>query len=331
MAAGSENGQGQAAPTTLDKIEQGAKIFATAAIPVVIAFGGWIIQTTVEHDKERAAQFQQQQQSAIDRDKIVQQSAIARDQISLEYVKIAKDILTSAEKAPPELSKWSWQLLNGVSPVKFDKDDLYRLIKRRDGIPAPSVSTGALTFASLAPEYVQLFSDMKLGPQAEKLDAIVETILAAKPRYVNVEKTTGVPWYFVAIAHYAETGLNFETHLHNNDPLTSRTVHVPAGRPLRGDPPFTWEDSARDALELSGVTHVQDWSVARFLYQMERYNGFGYRRQQVNSPYLWNCTSQYFKGQYVGDHVFDPNAIPPRCGAAALLRKLMDRRLVALN
>jgi lysozyme family protein len=77
---------------------------------------------------------------------------------------------------------------------------------------------------------------------------------------------------------------------------------------------------------------VQDWSIARFLYQMERYNGFGYRRQQINSPYLWNCTSLYTKGRYVADGHFDPNAAPPpRCGAAALLRQLINRGQVALK
>jgi lysozyme family protein len=313
MTAGSDNGQ--ATPTTLDRLEQVAKIFATVAIPIVVAIGGWIIQTTVEHDKERAAQIQQEQQSAIDKDKI-----------SLEYVKIAKDILTSTDNVPPELTTWSWRLLDGVSPVKFAREDLDRLIKRQERIPAPAASPGALTFPSLASEYTQLFGDMKLGPQAGDLNAIADKIVAAKPRYESVERATGVPWYFVAVLHYAENGMNFETHLHNDDPLTARTVHVPKGRPL------TWEDSARDALELGGLTRVQDWSSARLLYETERWNGFGFRRRQINSPFVWNCTSQYTKGRYVEDGHFDPNAAPPpRCGAAALLRQLMDRRLVALN
>ena len=73
-----------------------------------------MIQTTIEHDRERAARIQQDQQSALDKDKI-----------SLEYVKIAKEILTSSQQnIPKELTTWSWKLLDGVSPVKFDKDAL---------------------------------------------------------------------------------------------------------------------------------------------------------------------------------------------------------------
>jgi lysozyme family protein len=131
--------------------------------------------------------------------------------------------------------------------------------------------------------------------------------------------------------HYTDRGLDFQTHLHNKDPLTDRTVQVPAGRPKLGQPPFTWEDSASDAVELFGATSTPDWSIARVLYFMERYNGFGYRRRQVNSPFLWNCTSQYTKGQFVADHVFDPEATPERCGVAALLKRLMDRQLIALK
>jgi hypothetical protein len=74
-------------PTLPDKSEQAAKIFATALLP-----GGWIIQTTIEHDKERAAQIATEQQRAADRDKR-----------SLEYVKLAKEILTGDKEIPKEL------------------------------------------------------------------------------------------------------------------------------------------------------------------------------------------------------------------------------------
>jgi len=306
-----ETGQSPPLRSPLDNIEQGAKIFATAAIPVIIALGGWAIQATIEHDKEQ----------------------VDKDKISLEYVKIAKDILTSTEKdVPAELTTWSWRLLDGVSPIKFDKGDLDRLIARKERIPAPSVPSASFDFLSLAPEYDQMFNSMRLTGGNERLDAAVGKLLAGKDRYAEVEKRTGVPWFIVGVVHYLETGLNFQTHLHNDDPLNARTVHVPAGRPRTGQPPFTWEDSAQDAFELTGVTKVPDWSIARVLYELERYNGWGYRRRQINSPYLWNCTSQYTKGRFVADGHFDPEGVPPpNCGGAALLKRLMDRQLVALK
>jgi lysozyme family protein len=60
----------------------------------------------------------------------------------------------------------------------------------------------------------------------------------------------------------------------------------------------------------------------------KRYNGFGYRRQQiVFTPYLWAATNHYTKGKYVEDGVYDPNAIDHQLGCAPLIRYLTDRTL----
>jgi hypothetical protein len=227
-------GQAEQKTSRLDKIEQAAKIFATTMIPIIVAFGGWMIQTTIEHDKERAARVQQDQQSALDKDKI-----------SLEYVKIAKEILTSSQQSiPKELTTWSWKLLDGVSPVKFDKDALHRLIEREERIPAPTPSVAPTNFVSLAPEYAQMFKEMKLTGGKGELDSDVIKILENKTRYDAVEKSTGVPWYVVALIHKAD-GFNFSVVLHNGlDPLTKKTVNIPVGR----GPFTTWEESARDAI-----------------------------------------------------------------------------------
>jgi lysozyme family protein len=309
---------GKASPSFLDKAEKIAKIFATAAIPIIIGVGGWIIQTTMEHDKEEAARIQQDQQRAVDKDKI-----------SLEYVKIAKEILTSTEKdIPRELTTWSWRLIDGVSPVKFAKDDLDRLIARKERIPTP---TTARDFRSLADEYDRMFKNMTLTVGNQKVDGIVDKIVEFKGRYSELERKTGVPWFVVGVLHYEENGMNFQKHLHNNDPLTALTVHVPVGRPGTGQPPFTWEDSALDALELSGFTHTQDWSITRILFELERWNGFGYRVRQINSPFLWNCTSYYTTGRFVDDGVFDPGSMAERCGGAPLLKRLVDRQLIAIK
>jgi lysozyme family protein len=306
----------------LDGLEQGARIFATTMVPIIIAIGGWAIQTTIEKDRENAAKIQQNLQSAIDKEKI-----------SLEYVKIAKDILTSTEKdMPRELTTWSWRMLDGVSPIKFDKDDLNRLIERKERIPTPTVPSVSLNFSSLAPEYDQMFNTMTLTLSPAQLDSVVDRIAARKADYAAVESQTGVPWFVIGIGHYLQNDQDFGVHLHNGDPLDARTVRVPAGRPTTGQPPFSWQDSAVDAVRMLYVIKIDDWTVARVLYELERHNGFGYRRRQVNSPWLWNCTSHYIKGRFMNDHVFDPEAVaPPRCGGAGLLKRMMDRQLVALR
>jgi transposase len=83
----------------------------------------------------------------------------------------------------------------------------------------------------------------------DDLNAVVLKITQNKSRYIYVEGATRVPWFFVGIFHAVERSLNFNTHLHNGDPLTQKTVHVPRGRPVNGDPPFTWEESAIDDMK----------------------------------------------------------------------------------
>ena len=41
--------------------------------------------------------------------------------------------------------------------------------------------------------------------------------------------------------------------------------------------------------------------MARILYRWEAYNGFGSRRQGINTPYLWAFSNHYTKGKYVAD------------------------------
>lgn len=183
---------------------------------------------------------------------------------------------------------------------------------------------------SLRQEYDSLFATCELRKErVSAVDGIVDRAVAARQRYAAVAGAVGCPWYVVSAIHSLEAGQRFDRHLHNGDPLTGRTVRVPAGRPLKGAPPFSWEDSARDALTLKRFHEWTDWSVAGMLFKLEQYNGWGYRRHhpEVLSPYLWSFTSHYNKGKYVADGKFDPNAVSQQCGAAALLRRISERSI----
>ncbi|WP_421994446.1 hypothetical protein [Reyranella sp.] len=78
--------------------------------------------------------------------------------------------------------------------------------------------------------------------------------------------------YFLAIIRGLEADFRFNAHLHNGDPLTARTVRAPAGRPAGGKPPFTWEESAQDAIAANRYDKWNDWSIAGMLVAWERYN-----------------------------------------------------------
>lgn len=152
--------------------------------------------------------------------------------------------------------------------------------------------------------------------------SIAATILARRAVYAHVEELTGFPWWWIGAIHDMESGLSFTTHLHNGDPLTARTVHVPAGRPVNGNPPFAWTDSAADALNGRGLARGTVFDMATSLAEAERYNGMGYRNRGIRSPYLWAATSAEQPGKFVSDGHFDPLARSAQIGVAAIWKAL---------
>lgn len=181
---------------------------------------------------------------------------------------------------------------------------------------------------ALREEYTRLFATARIRPEAAATVATLVSRLLRPDhwaRYEDVAGQTTVPAHVIALLHAMEAGLDFTTHLHNGDPLAARTVRVPKGRPLAGKPPFTWEESARDALELQKLPHWTDWSLAGIAYVLEGYNGWGYRlyHPTVQSPYLWGATTIYTSGKYVADGRWSASAASRQCGAMALLGRLV--------
>ncbi len=178
----------------------------------------------------------------------------------------------------------------------------------------------------LEQEYRDLFASCQVRPEkAKQVGSVKDKIVGNRTRYANVEAITGVPWFVIGAIHNLEGSLNFNTHLHNGDPLTARTVHVPKGRPVAGKPPFRWEDSAVDALQFDNLTSLKKWTLPATLFKLEGFNGFGYRTRHpdVLTPYLWSFSNHYTKGKFVRDRVFDPNATSNQCGAATIFLVLV--------
>ena len=180
-------------------------------------------------------------------------------------------------------------------------------------------------------EYEQLFKTCQIRPERlGAVDAIINRILPHRDRYQAIGASLHIPWYFIAVIHSLETGLRFDRHLHNGDPLTARTIHVPKGRPLAGHPPFTFEESAIDALKLEGLDTKPSWPFARMLFRLEQYNGFGYRVRGINSPYLWSFSNQYTKGKFVADGKFSSTAVSAQCGGATLFKRMEEQGIIAI-
>jgi lysozyme family protein len=188
--------------------------------------------------------------------------------------------------------------------------------------------------AELRAEYQRLF-DTAVVNQANvaEISRLVTKITTNRQRYEQVAGPLGtMPWWFVPLIHAMESGLNFAKHLHNGDPLTARTTHVPAGRPAAGNPPFTWEASAEDALRMKSLHTWTDWTVPGVLFKLEGYNGWGVRMYHSDTltAYLWSYTNHYTKGKYASDGKWDANLVSKQPGAAALLKTLVNNGTVAI-
>jgi len=182
--------------------------------------------------------------------------------------------------------------------------------------------------------YTDTYNSAQIRPERKKeVQMSADKINSHKGRYEGVAAilANGIPWWFIGICHYMEAACDFKKHLHCGDPLTGRTTHVPAGRPKEnpgnGKPPskenpYTWEESALDALIFMGYNKVTDWGIENCLILFEKYNGLGYKKRGVPSPYLWSFTDKYTKGKYVADGKYNPDAISKQPGTAAIMKCL---------
>lgn len=181
------------------------------------------------------------------------------------------------------------------------------------------------TFEAYAAGYRQLWDTMVIR-QGDEYDAAIATAVAnvekGRETYKKLEADTGVPWFLIAFFHKMECNCDFTKHLHNGDTLAKRTVRKPAGRPTKGKPPFTFYESAIDALTLKGYHKIKDWSLERIAYESERYNGFGYRQFGVPSPYLWSFSQHYVRGKYVVDGKYSASAVSKQVGVMVTLKAL---------
>ncbi|WP_257168565.1 hypothetical protein [Bradyrhizobium sp. SRS-191] len=155
-----------------------------------------------------------------------------------------------------------------------------------------------------------------------EVSSIARRLVAARPRYQSVAKRTGVPWAIIAVIHERESSQSWSRSLAQGDPWDRVSVHVPAGR----GPFESWEEAAVDALVNCApyAARWQDWSIGGALTLLEQYNGLGYARRGVPSPYVWAGTDQYRAGKYVRDGVYDPRAVDRQPGCAGLLKAMME-------
>lgn len=186
-------------------------------------------------------------------------------------------------------------------------------------------------FSKMKGEYEKLIETMNIKTNwVTGAHNVARKILSNKARYEKVSELASggtIPWWFIGVIHNLECSLSFNKHLHNGDSLARKTRRVPANRPAGNKSgPFTFEESAVDALRMKGFHNIKDWSLARAAYELERYNGWGYRlgRGRPLSPYLWSGSNHYTRGKFVADGKYDPTAVSKQLGAMVLVKVLVE-------
>jgi len=152
-----------------------------------------------------------------------------------------------------------------------------------------------------------------------------QLLLNGKSQYQQLERRTGVPWWFVGLCHYRESHYDFATYLGNGQSLDRATTIVPIGR----GPFASFEDGATDALTIEGFLQAKSWTPARVAYRLEGFNGYGYHQFGVSSPYLYGGSTIYGPpeakgGKYVKDHDFQPGVVDTQLGTLVILKKLIE-------
>jgi len=255
-------------------------------------------------------------------------------------LKVSKEVMPGDGPATPDAVEPDDDTLAEPSPDKTEMHESEEIDEdppERRNLPKIS-STTLGTPSSRVPnklkeDYERLFASCNIRPdKLAKVNWHISEMEKNRDKYISIGDELGIPWWFIGAIHAMEAGYRLDSHLHNGDPLSDRTKRVPAGRPLDSDPPFSWDDSARDALIYMNFDQWNDWSVAGSLYKWERYNGFGYRKYhpEVLSPYLWSYTNHYSKGKYVTDGSFNSEAISRQCGTATVLRVLINTGIAIL-
>lgn len=184
-----------------------------------------------------------------------------------------------------------------------------------------------VSYESLKSGYERNWANLQIRPaRLGEVNATARKAINGKATYQQVERLTGVPWYFVALCHYRESNFDFDTYLGNGESLKRVTCLVPKGR----GPFASFVDGAVDALRIQHFVGTQDWCIARTLYRLECFNGLGYHAKGVNSPYLYGGSTLYGPaeakaGKFVADHVFDPSHVDSQLGTAVILHAMMSQ------
>lgn len=171
-----------------------------------------------------------------------------------------------------------------------------------------------------------------LSKHKKEINAVCAKVRSGQGQYSVVESVTKVPWYVVGIIHQMECSGDWSRNIANGQPWNKVTTITPAGR----GPFESWRDAAIDAMTLLSDVFPSIWTVESISKYFENYNGMGYAKHNVNSPYLYSFSNNGVGvGKYVGEKPgvpahYDSNAVSDQCGAITILYRLVSDKICSV-
>lgn len=243
------------------------------------------------------------------------------------WVSVGALFLWSCEP-PPETVALSPDRPNiSITPTPAPSPEVRHAVAR----PTPTLPQKTIDKALTEPASLERdrWDKARIKPSWQiSVDKAVMLYLRTKDRYEAVEKmrSNGVPAPVIFCLHYRESDNSFKCHLHEGSSLLHRTRYVPKNRlPSPDDPPYEWSHSAEDAIyvcdKLQGPWDTVTWSIRKII----AYNGTGYDKRGVPSPYAYSGTTVYISGKFTSDGHYSSSAIDQQLGCVAILLRMKER------
>lgn len=141
-------------------------------------------------------------------------------------------------------------------------------------------------------------------------------LAAGRERYSAVSDLTQVPWQIIGVLHGLEARFDFDRQFITGEKWKDKTKLEPTGL----GPWDTWDGAA--VYGIMKKERPKDWRLINTCLFFEKWNGLGYYKKGLYTPYCWNYLVPYAVqggGKYTSDGKYDPKFISKQVGAVTLL------------
>lgn len=152
-----------------------------------------------------------------------------------------------------------------------------------------------------------------------RLERGMSKVMPNMDEYKEITEEIGCSLLALICSHYREASCNFDKQILNGQRWDMKTTIVPK----REGPFKNFEESCIRAFAIKPKMEFPN-NISDLLHFLERWNGWGYRRRGILSPYLWAGTNLYTKGYYTSDGVYSSRAVNKQLGCATLIKGIFD-------